>query len=223
MYGKLYLVATPIGNLQDTSERSLNVLRDVKCLAAEDTREGVKFLRAFNIPNKKIISYREQNHDRASVEILNLLASGEDVALISDRGTPAISDPGYRLVKDAIDFGCDVISIPGPTALISAIIVSGLPTDRFTFLGFLPREKGKIKKLLSIYSQAPSTLIMYESPFRIIKLAEIVSEEFGDVPTAAVKELTKINETVFRGTAPEVLNQLNNANLKGEWVFMFRV
>jgi 16S rRNA (cytidine1402-2'-O)-methyltransferase len=222
MTGKLFVVSTPIGNMGDSSSRSLEILKSVSYVAAEDTREMGKLFALNNIPKPEWISYRDQNHAKAVTKILGILKGGSDIALTSDRGTPTISDPGYKLVRDALEEGIEVISIPGPSALVAALSISGLPTDKFTFLGFLPRTKGKQKKILQEFGQLQNTLIMYESPYRVRQLLENILETLGDIDTVAVKEITKVHEQVIRGTTSQILSQLESTNLKGEWVVLCR-
>lgn len=220
--GKLILVSLPIGNTQDITARAVEVLKQTSFVAAEDTREVGSLLAKLSIPKPNWISYRDQNHDRIAPQILQLLAEGQDVVLTSDRGTPTISDPGFKLVRAALDAGFVVTATPGPSAVITALSISGLPTDRFSFLGFLPRTAGKQKQILKQFAALPATFIVYESPFRVIALVENILSSLGDIELVAVKELTKLHETVFRGTASSVLSQLRQANTKGEWVVLGR-
>jgi 16S rRNA (cytidine1402-2'-O)-methyltransferase len=218
--GKLILVSLPIGNLKDVTLRALETLATVKYVAAEDTREVGSFFAKHNLPKPTWISYRDQNHDYAAAKVLDLLNQGEDVVLVSDRGTPAISDPGFKLVRSVTEAGIEVVSVPGATAAIAALSISGLPTDRFLFLGFLPRDKGKQRGLLRQAADVDATFVIYESPFRVVKLLELIATELGDIQVAAAKELTKLHEQVFRGSTTEVLAQLKTLSIKGEWVIM---
>ena len=222
MNGKLYLVSLPIGNLKDITLRALEVFREVGYVAAEDTREIGSFFAKHELPKPRWISYRDQNHDRAVPQILEILKRGEDVALVSDRGTPTISDPGYKLVRDVIEEDIEVIPIPGPTAAMAALSASGLPTDRFTFLGFLPRSKGKQGELLKQFATLPATFIIYESPFRVTKLLEIIQDVLGEIDVVVAKELTKMHETFIRGKTSEVLDQVKKLPTKGEFVVLGR-
>lgn len=221
--GKLYVVALPIGNLQDVTLRALEILRAVKYIVAEDTREIGNFLAAHAIPKPQYISYREQNHLQIVEGILDKLAEGEDMALVTDRGTPTISDPGFRLVKDAADATIEIVTIPGPSSVIAALAISGLPTDRFSFLGFLPRKPGKQKQLLQEFGNLPATFIILESPFRLVKLLHTIHDALGDIDIALAHELTKLNEGVIRGKLKQVIADLGDKPVKGEWVVMGRV
>ena len=231
----LYIVGLPIGNLGDVSQRALQILTDADVALAEDTRELVKFLRLTELPHKEILSYRDQNHDRVLPDILRLLEQGKTLALTSDQGTPGISDPGYKLIRDVIDAGFRVEHISGPVAAISALLLSGLPTDRFTFIGFPPRTKGKQQKLIAEFAELPATFILYESPFRVVKLLESIAEELGEeTQVAAISEISKLHEQVHRGTVREVIDSLKAKGkndkkkgkgewkLKGEWVVVGR-
>lgn len=223
--GKLYVVATPIGNLEDITYRAVNVLKEVAFILAEDTRESKKLLNRYEI-DTQLISYRDQNHDRMIDKIIEKLDFGLSLALVSDCGTPLISDPGYRLVKDLRDRGYIVESIPGPSAIISALSISGLPTDKFTFLGFLPKSDGKRNSLLKEYDNLDTTLVIYESPHRLVKLLENVLETLGDVTVGIAKDLTKMREDFWYGNVSEVLEMLKEKDFEnnphGEFVVMVR-
>jgi 16S rRNA (cytidine1402-2'-O)-methyltransferase len=201
--GTLYLVATPIGNLDDLSLRARQVLAAASLVAAEDTRHTQKLLSAHQI-HARLTSYREQNHDRAAAEILTALAAGQDVALVSDAGTPGISDPGAALVAAAIEKGYPVCPIPGPCAAIAALAASGLATDRFVFVGFLPRKLGALRAALEALAAEPGSLVFYESPHRLGETLELLAEVLGPRPAVVVRELTKIHETFDRATLPEL-------------------
>lgn len=196
--GTLYLVATPIGNLEDITLRALRILREVPLIAAEDTRHTRKLLTHFNI-STSTISYHEHSPQAQRDIILAALATG-DVALVSDAGTPAVSDPGQDLVRAAIAAGCPVIPIPGPTAAISALIASGLPTDHFTFLGFLPRKSTDRRALLEQVRLSPYTLILYEAPHRLLSCLDDLLAILGDREIAVARELTKLHEAWLRGS-----------------------
>lgn len=223
MNGKLYVVASPIGNMQDISARALQVLQDVELIAAEDTREIAKFFKLLGLRYKELISYRDQNHERALPRLLAELADGKDLALVSDRGTPAISDPGYKLVRDVLAAGFEVVAVPGASAVISALSIAGLPTDRFTFLGFLPRTAGKQKKLLQLYAIPETTLVMYESPFRLLKLLQNALEALGDKEAAVAFELTKMHERLSKGSLSSLVAELKDSKIKGEIVVLIRI
>jgi 16S rRNA (cytidine1402-2'-O)-methyltransferase len=220
--GKLYIVSTPIGNLGDITLRAIEILKTSDIVVAEDTREAGKLIQLLELPKKSYFSYRDQNHEYALPIIKAYLDEGKIVALISDRGTPLISDPGYKLIRDLIDEGYSVETVPGPSSVIAALTISGLPTDRFTFLGFLPRSSGKQKKVLEQFQSIPTTLIIFESPFRLIKTLTILEKIYGDVEVAAVNELTKLHEKVFRGKLSAVLKTMQTHKSKGEWVIVVR-
>jgi 16S rRNA (cytidine1402-2'-O)-methyltransferase len=201
--GCLYLVATPIGNLEDITLRALHVLRQVEWVAAEDTRHTRKLLSAHGI-SAKTFSYREQNHRRASGRILQALESGADVALVSDAGTPGLSDPGQALVDAVIRAGFGVIPLPGPTAAVAALTASGLPSDRFLFLGFVPRKRPALERLAAELASEPGTLVIYESPRRLAGTLSILADVWGARDAVVVRELTKVHESFHRGTLPEL-------------------
>ncbi len=212
--GILYLVATPIGNLKDISLRALDILSSVACIAAEDTRHTRKLLSHHGI-SSELISYREMNHSSASMQIMKYLYQGKDVALVSDAGTPAISDPGQALVATVRHEGFSVVPIPGACAAISALAASGLPTDRFLFMGFLPRKKGALAKLLEELRTEPGTLVFYESPKRILATLKNLRDGLGPRKAVVVRELTKIHETFDSGTLPELVRRYKGVT-KGE-------
>ena len=217
--GTLFVVATPIGNLSDITLRALEVLKKVPYVLSEDTRETDKLLRKYEITASQL-SYRDQNHTQIFPKIIQILNTGSDIALVSDSGTPLISDPGFKLISELIKKGYKVESIPGPSALISALTASGLPTDKFSFVGFLPKSSGQIKKILESYGNLDSTLIIYESPFRIEKLLGYIKETLGDRQVVLANELTKIYEKFYRGSISEVLNEVTDKKLKGEFVVL---
>lgn len=219
MQGILYLVSTPIGNLGDISERALHTLRTCSVIACEDTRHTGKLLAQFGIENK-LVSCHEHNEAERAGELLKILADGRDVALVSDAGTPAISDPGYRLVRAVIEAGLKVVSVPGPTALIAALTVSGLPTDTFYFGGFLPSRRGDRVRRLTEAAKIPSTLIFYESPHRLQKSLTDCLEVFGDRQAAVVREATKLFEETVRGCLSEVAARFEGRPVKGEIVLV---
>lgn len=203
-HGTLYIVATPLGNLEDITFRALRVLKEVSVVACEDTRRTVKLLNKYEIKTPLSI-FHDYNKQRAGVGILRRLQDGENVALVSDAGTPAISDPGYEMVRDAIAAGIHVEVIPGPSALIAALVVSGLPTDHFTFEGFLPNRKEKRRKALAALAAETRTMIFYESPNRVAAFLEEAAEILGeDRRACVVRELTKIHEEILRGTLAEL-------------------
>ena len=224
--GSLYIVATPIGNLQDISLRAIETLKNVSYIACEDTRITGRLLSVIGIENKPmLISYYEQNEDARIPNILNLLLNGQDVALVSDSGTPLISDPGFPLVREALKQGIKTISIPGPTAGISALVSSGLPTDKYIFLGFLPKKEGNRLKLLTNLKAAneklEATVIIYEAPHRIVKTLSSVKQIFGNIKVSLARELTKIHEEVVRAKISEFLDKYSRNKVKGELMILF--
>lgn len=194
----LYLVATPIGNLEDITLRALNILRQVRLIAAEDTRHTRKLLAHFDL-HTPLVSYFEHNKLLRLDEVLAELSQG-DVALVSDAGTPALNDPGYELVQAALSAGHEVSPIPGPSAPIAALTASGLPTDAFLYLGYLPRKPGERRKRLTEIAQQPHTLILLESPHRLLDTLDDLLQVLGDRPCAVARELTKLHEEIFRGS-----------------------
>jgi len=214
----LYLVATPIGNLSDISLRALEVLRQVDYVASEDTRKTGLLLKHYKI-KKSQITFHEHNERQAGRKIIGLLKEDNSVALVTNSGTPGISDPGFTLVRIAIETGIEVTMVPGPCALVMAIILSGLATHSFTFRGFAPRTSGKRQHFMEIDKDLPHTLIYYESPNRLRSFLEDALEVFGDRKAALAKELTKMFESVKRGRITELLGQLEE-NPKGEYVIV---
>lgn len=218
--GKLYIVATPIGNLKDITFRAIEVLKEVDYILSEDTRETDKLLKYYDINNKSQIAYRDQNHTQVYLKILDILLKGNNLALISDSGTPLISDPGFKLVSGLIKENIQIISIPGPSAVISSLVAAGLPTDRFSFIGFLPKKDAQRKKVLAEYKNLDSTLIIYESPFRMTKLLTEIEEVLGNRKICIANELTKIHERLIYGEITSILaNQVHIFN-KGEFVVL---
>lgn len=218
MIGKLFIIATPIGNMDDISARALKTLADVDYIVSEDTRETQKLLNYYHI-NKPQISYRDQNHSRVFNQILELLNSGLNIALVSDRGTPLISDPGFKLVRDLIDKDIKIESIPGPSSVIDALVLSGLPTDKFVFLGFLPRKDSQIEKILKEYGDLEATLIVFESPYRLESLLKKALSVLGARDVVVCKELTKLHEEVYRFNLAQW--NLQQFDLRGEFVVLF--
>ena len=213
--GTLYIVSTPIGNLEDITLRALRILKEVDLIAAEDTRRTGLLLRHFSIQTQ-LTSYFEGNEMKKREFILSKLNRGDRIALVSDAGTPGISDPGYRLIRLAIENEIPVIPIPGPSAVITALSVSGLPTDAFLFKGFLPNKSKKRRDLLSQLEEARETLIFYESPHRFSETMRDIFEVLGDREMVLTRELTKIYEEVLRGKVSEIRNRIGEKKLKGE-------
>ena len=217
--GMLYVVATPIGNLADISERALKVLSEVDFIAAEDTRNSLRLLTHFGI-SKTLVSYHEHNKREKGEEIVARLRGGESCAIITDAGTPAISDPGEDLVALCAENDIPVTSVPGACALISALALSGLPTARFVFEGFLPQKKGRQTKLNSL-TDCKYTMVFYESPFRLVKTLEQLAEVLGSDRRAAVcREITKLHEETQRGTLAELSQHYTEKGVKGEIVII---
>ena len=219
--GILYIIATPIGNLEDITLRAVRILKEVDLIACEDTRHTRKLLNHFQI-STPLTSYFEYNKLQKGKSLILEILSGKNVALVSDAGTPGISDPGYNLVVAAIEKGISVIPIPGPSAAITALSASGLPTDQFHFVGFLPQKEGKKRRLLESLKEESATLVIYESPFRIKKTLQLSLEVFGDRPAVVVHELTKIHEGFFRGLTSEVQKKIESVPEKGEWVLLIQ-
>ncbi|AZR74420.1 16S rRNA (cytidine(1402)-2'-O)-methyltransferase [Anoxybacter fermentans] len=218
--GKLYLVGTPIGNLEDITYRAVRILREVDLIAAEDTRHTRKLLEYFDIKTPTT-SYHEHNEIKKGPQLIEKILKGSSIALVTDAGMPGISDPGYRLVLMAWEANVEVIPIPGPTALITALVTSGLETDRFTFEGFLPRKKNQRKKKLQELIKEPRTMVFYEAPHRLIETLEDLKEVMGESRMVMVaRELTKKHEEKVRGTVKEVLAKFKQDSPKGEIVLV---
>ena len=216
MSGRLFLVATPIGNLEDITYRAVRVLREADRIACEDTRQTRKLLEHYGI-ERPTVSYHEHNEAERSEELAVLLEAGERIALVSDAGMPLVSDPGYRLVRAAIERGIPVEPVPGPSAVLAAIAASGLPNDSFHFGGFLPSKPGQRLKALEALAGERATLVFYEAPHRIVEALEAVEQALGPRPVVVARELTKIHEEFLRGEAAEVRAILAaRENVKGE-------
>lgn len=214
----LYLVATPIGNLEDISARAIRLLSEVTLIAAEDTRQTVKLLDHYEIHNA-LVSYHEHNKERQLSRLLSALAQG-DVALVSDAGTPALNDPGYELVQEALAAGHQVIPIPGPSAPIAALVASGLPTDAFLYLGYLPRKRGDRQRLLQEIADLPYTLVLLETPHRLISSLDDLEAVLSDRKVAVARELTKLHEEIFRGTLSEAKRYFSTKGPRGEFTLV---
>ena len=215
---KLYIVATPIGNLEDMSPRAIRILREASLIAAEDTRHTGKLLKHFEIETK-LTSYFEHNKLNKLDLILNMLSSG-DVALVSDAGTPAINDPGYELVRAALASGFDVMPVPGPSAPIAALAVSGLPTDSFLYLGYLPHKTSERHKFVGDVANLPYTLIFLESPHRIVESLEDILSVLGDRKICVAREMTKLFEEYWRGNISGVVEHFKSQTAKGEFTLV---
>jgi len=212
--GTLYLVATPIGNLEDITARALRILREVRLIAAEDTRRTTQLLAHFDI-HTPLTSYFEHNKLAKLNEILAALAGG-DAALVSDAGTPGLSDPGYELVRAALDAGHTVTPVPGASALLAALVASGLPTDAFVYLGFLPRKDSDRQRLLASVSRDPRTLVFFETPHRLLASLADIEHILGDRPLAVARELTKLHEEIYRGQISEARAHFSQKEVLGE-------
>ncbi|WP_028591685.1 16S rRNA (cytidine(1402)-2'-O)-methyltransferase [Paenibacillus massiliensis] len=215
--GILYLVATPIGNLDDMTFRAVKVLKECHIIAAEDTRQTRKLLTHFDISPEMLFSYHEHNKATSGPELIRYIIEGKNLALVSDAGLPAISDPGADLVKLALDAGISVVPIPGANAALSALIASGLDTDRFTFAGFPPRERKELQELLQSFGASHGTVLFYESPHRVAKTLGVIQETLGARKVVLARELTKRHEEWLRGTAEECLQWLEEHPPLGEY------
>ncbi len=216
---KLYIVPTPVGNLEDITLRALRILKEVSFILAEDTRTTGFLLKHFNI-EAKLVSHHKFNEHATVSRVVEQIKAGEKVALVSDAGTPAISDPGYLIVKHCIDAGVEVECLPGATAFVPALVASGLPNDRFCFEGFLPQKKGRQTRLLQLKEES-RTMIFYESPFRLVKTLEQFGEYFGNYRKCCVsREISKIFEENARGTIAEIVQYFKSKPVKGEIVII---
>ncbi|OGW05513.1 MAG: 16S rRNA (cytidine(1402)-2'-O)-methyltransferase [Nitrospinae bacterium RIFCSPLOWO2_12_39_16] len=215
MNGILYIVSTPIGNLEDITLRALKVLKEVDLIAAEDTRRTKGLLNHYEI-SKPLTSYFSHNEKEKGEYLLNKLKNGENIALVSDAGTPGISDPAYSLIKLALDNNIEVHPIPGPAGVITALSVSGLPTDKFIFEGFLPRKSGRRLKRLESFINEDRTIIIYESPYRILATLQEIKNILGNRSIVVAREMTKVYEEVIRGSVEEVMQKLRGRIIKGE-------
>ena len=217
-YGILNVVSTPIGNLEDISRRAITTLTNSDIIVAEDTRHTKKLLNRYNI-SAFIISYFEHNKHQQIPKILNFLKEGKSISLVSDAGTPGISDPAYRLVRQAINENIKIQSVPGASSVLAALIPSGLPTDRFIFEGFLPPKKGR-KKILDDLSKFDGTVIFFENPKRLHRTLNDILVSFGERPCVLARELTKIHEEFLRDNISNMISNIDNISLKGEMVVL---
>jgi 16S rRNA (cytidine1402-2'-O)-methyltransferase len=217
--GNLYVVSTPIGNLKDITLMAVDVLNEVNLVLTEDTRRSGLLLKHLSI-KKRMMSFHEHNEDNKQEEVIQKLKKGENIALISDSGTPTIADPGFKLVRECTQDGISVISIPGPSAILAGLTVSGLPTDSFSFLGYLPKKEGKRRefygKILALTGNIKTTVIFFDTPHRIQKTLEDLTALAPDYSIVIARELTKLNEEVIRGKVRDVMHKTKGRNLKGE-------
>lgn len=221
MKGTLYIVSTPIGNLEDITLRALRILGEVDVIAAEDTRHSMKLLNHHGI-RKPMISYWREKEQERSDEIISRLLAGKSVALISDAGTPGIADPGSVIINKAIQQNIQIVSVPGPSALVAALSVSGLPAEHFTYQGFLPSRQMQRKKVIEDLRFEEGTLIFYEAPHRILESLEDLAGILGERKAAVVKEITKMHEDVVRGTLSEVIGSIRDTTIAGEYVIVLQ-
>ena len=219
MMGILYLVPTPVGNFEDITLRALRILREADLILAEDTRTSGNLLRHFDIKNA-MLSYHKFNEHKTVESVVNRLRGGETVAVVSDAGTPGISDPGFLVAREAIRAGIEVITLPGATAMVPALVSSGLPCDRFCFEGFLPQKKGRQSRLKALATE-PRTMVFYESPHRVVKALAQMIEVFGaESPVSVCREISKIHEESVRGTLAEALEHFQTNEPRGEFVIV---
>ena len=219
MAGKLYLIPTPVGNLEDITLRAIRILKEVDLILAEDTRTSGILLKHYDI-KKPLLSHHKFNEHETVARISERILSGESIALISDAGTPAISDPGFMLVRHCVNSGIDVECLTGATAFVPELVISALPCDRFCFEGFLPQKKGRATKIASLKDES-RTMIFYESPYRVVKTLSQFAETFGpDRPAAVCREISKIHEECVRGTLAELIEHFTTHEPKGEIVML---
>jgi 16S rRNA (cytidine1402-2'-O)-methyltransferase len=220
MPGVIYLVATPIGNLEDITLRALRTLREVDLIACEDTRHTGRLLSHFEI-EKPLVSYHDHNEAARAKELVERAQNGQSIAVVSDAGAPGISDPGFRVAKAAIEAGVQVVAIPGPSAAVTALTASGLPSDRFRFEGFLPPRKAKRRSALEALRPERSTVVLYESPHRIVDVLRDIAAIFGDRQLVVAREMTKLHEEFLRGSAEDLVAILESRPaVKGEFVLL---
>ena len=224
MQGTLYVISTPIGNLGDITKRAVETLKNLDILLVEDTRVSGRLLKNFDI-DVKMVSFNEYSEKTKTASIISLLKKGKTVGIISDSGTPLISDPGFLLVREAVKNGIQITAIPGPTALIYALSISGLPTDKFIFLGYLPKKEGKktniLKNLKKASEYITATVIFYESPYRLLSTLKSINEVFGDIDIVICRELTKLHEEVLRDSVSNLIEHFSTTAPKGEFTILF--
>lgn len=227
--GKLYIVSTPIGNLEDITIKALNVLREVDMIFAEDTRTTGNLLKHYNLPHKPIISFFEGNEQARENKIFNLLYEGKKLALVSESGTPLICDPGYKLIRELVRREMSIEAIPGPTALITALSISGFPPNSFLFLGYLPKKESRVTNVLArtkiALTQLDSckTIVIYESPHRLLKTLHSIEDVFGDISIVVARELTKLHEEVRREKVSESVMHFTKNKPRGEFVLLLNI
>ena len=216
--GQLFVIGTPIGNLEDITLRAISTLKNVDIILAEDTRNSKKILDAHNI-DTKMMSYHDHSSEKEINKIVDLLRNGKQLALISDAGTPTISDPGYGLIRDCIRNEIGIVPIPGVSSITAAMSISGLPSDSFTFVGFLPQKKGRLKKIKELL-KLDNTIILFESPYKLEKTLNQLLEHLGDRAVVVGRELTKLYEEVIRGNLSDIIMHFSKSKVKGEIVIM---
>lgn len=230
--GRLYLVSTPIGNLEDITLRAKRILSEVDIIACEDTRKTGLLLARLDLvrgwtSKPKLLSYFEENEAKRIPEIIQMLKEGKNVALVSNAGTPTISDPGFKLVRECINQGIQIEAIPGASSILTALVSSGLPTDKFLFLGYLPKKQGKRKRLLqglgSIYRYIELTIVFFESPHRLLKTLIDLKETFSDIEIVICRELTKVHEEIRREKINQAIAHFEKVKPKGEFTLVFRI
>ncbi|MDU1903947.1 MAG: 16S rRNA (cytidine(1402)-2'-O)-methyltransferase [Dysgonomonas sp.] len=217
--GKLYIIPTPVGNLEDMTFRAIRMLKEVDLILAEDTRTSSFLLKHFEIVNK-MQSYHKFNEHKTISHIIDRLQSGENIGLISDAGTPGISDPGFLISRECIKAGIEVECLPGATAFVPALVASGIPSDKFHFEGFLPQKKGRMTRLQEL-AEIPYTIVLYESPYRVVKTFSQLAEYMGeDREAAACREISKLHEETVRGTVKELITHFTENTPRGEFVLI---
>ncbi len=218
--GTLYLVSTPIGNLEDITLRAKRILGEVEIIACEDTRKTGLLLKRLEIPRRKLLSYYEENELKRIPQVIELLKEGKHIALASSAGTPTISDPGFKLVRECVRERIEVVPVPGASSVLAALVSSGLPTDKFLFLGYLPKKQGKRKKILKSLP-AKTTIIFFESPHRLLKSLREIKDIIGDIEIVVCCELTKVHEEVRREKASQSIKHFEKIKPKGEFTLLF--